>query len=55
MAQTKGVSIFPKNWKNFGERFETSFLPKKNTLRQCEDTGLQGGRQGLPAYFKFLN
>jgi hypothetical protein len=40
---TKGVSISPKNWKNFRERFETSFLTKKIPLGSA---GIQVSREG---------
>jgi hypothetical protein len=46
----KGVSIFPKNWKNFRDGFETSFLTKK-MHQAVRGYPSQGGRQGLPAYY----
>jgi hypothetical protein len=39
----KGVSISPKNWKNFRDGFETSFLIKKLHLGSA---GIQVSRAG---------
>jgi hypothetical protein len=44
----KEVSISHKNWKNFRERFETSFLPKKIPLGSARIRGSRaGGRDTL--------
>jgi hypothetical protein len=51
----KGVSISHKNWKNFRERFETSFLTKKMPLGSAGiQVSREGGRDCLHI-IKFLN
>jgi hypothetical protein len=42
LTNEKGLN-FPKNWKNFRDGFETSFLPKKIPLGSAR---IQGSRAG---------
>jgi len=51
----KEVSISHKNWKNFRERFETSFLTMKIPPRHCRIQGCRAGGRDHLLIIKFLN